>query len=82
VHLKENNVPHGNMKVVQPLLGLPDSNASIERVFSHMNYISSEEKSRFHVDTTQAMKAMKTNVHLPCEAFSKIFHKILEYWRT
>jgi hypothetical protein len=43
VHLKANYVPHGSMrKVVELLLCLPGSNASIERVFSHMNYIWSE----------------------------------------
>jgi hypothetical protein len=37
VHLKENDVPHGNMnKVVELLSCLPDSNASIERLFSHI----------------------------------------------
>jgi hypothetical protein len=59
VHLKENNVPHGNTKkVVQLLLCLPGSNASIEGVFSRMNYVWSEEKSRFHVDTMQAILAV------------------------
>jgi hypothetical protein len=51
VHLRENNVPHSNTKkIVEHLFCLPGSNASIERVFSPMNYFWSEEKSRFHVD--------------------------------
>jgi hypothetical protein len=33
VHLKENNVPHGNMKDDELLLCLPGSTATIERVF-------------------------------------------------
>jgi hypothetical protein len=57
-HLKENNVPHGNMKkAVEYLLCLPGSNASTERVSSRMNYIWSEEKCRFNEDTTQAILA-------------------------
>jgi hypothetical protein len=56
--MKENSVPHGNTrKVVELLLRLPGSNASIEAVFSRMNYVWSEEKSRFHVDTMQAILA-------------------------
>jgi hypothetical protein len=66
VHLKENNVPHGNMKNVELLLCLPGSNASIERVHSHINYIWSEEKSRFHVDKINAILAVTTYVNLPC----------------
>jgi hypothetical protein len=72
VHLKENNVLHGNKKTVaELLLCLPGSNASIERVFSHMNYIWPEEKSRFHVDTIQAILAAKTNTDLSCETFGE-----------
>jgi hypothetical protein len=65
VHLKENNVPHGNIKkVVELLLCLLGSNASIERVSTRMNYIWSDEKSRVHADTTQAILAVKTNTDL------------------
>jgi hypothetical protein len=72
VHLKENNVSHSNVeKVVEFLFCLPGSNASIERVFSRMNYVWSEEKSRFHVNTIQAILAVKTNIDLSCEAFSE-----------
>jgi hypothetical protein len=71
VHLKENYVPHGNMKKGVVLLCLAGSNASIESVFSRMNYIWSERKSLFHVDTIQAILAMKTNTDLSCEAFSE-----------
>jgi hypothetical protein len=40
VHLKDNNVPHDNMKkVIGLLLRLPGSNAAIERAISHINYI-------------------------------------------
>jgi protoheme ferro-lyase len=62
-------LPHGNNKnVVALLLCLPGSNASIERVLSRINYIWSEEKSRFHVDTIQAILAVTTYVNLLCEA--------------
>jgi hypothetical protein len=73
LHLREKNMPHGNMKVVKHLLWLPGNSAYLERVFSSMNYISSEEKSRVHVDTIEAILAMETNVHLSCETFSEIF---------
>jgi hypothetical protein len=72
VHLKENNEQHSKMKkVAELLLCLPGSNASTERVFTCMNYIWPEEKSRFHVDTIQAIIAVKTNINLSCEAFSE-----------
>jgi hypothetical protein len=58
-------------KVVELLLCLPGSNASIERVYSRISYIWSEDKSRFHVDTVQAILAVKMNTDLSCEAFSK-----------
>jgi hypothetical protein len=46
VHLKENIVPHGNMKkVVELVLCLPGANASIEKVSSRMNYAWSEKRS-------------------------------------
>jgi hypothetical protein len=39
VHLKENNVPHGNMKKAAELvLCLSGSNAYSETIFSGMNY--------------------------------------------
>jgi hypothetical protein len=41
------------------------------KVFSRMNYIWSEEKSLFHVDTIQAILAGKTNNVLSCETFSE-----------
>jgi hypothetical protein len=72
--VERHKVPRGNVKnVAELLLCLPGSSASIERVFSHMNceYIWSEEKSRFHVDKTQAILAVKTNNGLSCEAFSE-----------
>jgi hypothetical protein len=71
VHLKENNGRHGNIKkVVELILRLPGSNASIETVFSRMNYIWSE-KPRLHVDTIQAILAVKTNNDLSLEAFTE-----------
>jgi hypothetical protein len=68
VHLKENNVPYGNMKkVVELLFCMPGSNASIESVSSSTNYIWFEEKSRFHVDTIEAILAVKMNIDLSYE---------------
>jgi hypothetical protein len=65
VHLKEHEVCR------KFVLCLPGSDASIERAFSCMNYIRSEGKSRFHVDLTQAILAVKSNTDLSCEAFNK-----------
>jgi hypothetical protein len=56
-------------KVDELLLCLLGSNASIERVFSHTNYIWSEEKSQFHVATIQATLAVKTYTDLSCATF-------------
>jgi hypothetical protein len=71
VHLKENNVPHGNMKKVVKLLPcLPGSIESIERAFSRVNYIWSEKQSRFYVGITQTILVVKTNTDLSCKAFN------------
>jgi hypothetical protein len=65
-------MPHGNpKKVVELLLCLLSSNASVERVLFHMNYMWFEEKFRFHVDTIQCILAVKMNTDLSYEAFSE-----------
>jgi hypothetical protein len=58
-------------KVVELLLCLPSSSASVERVLSRMNYMWFEEKSGFNVDTIQCILAVKMNTHLSYEAFSE-----------
>lgn len=72
LHMKENNVPHANMKkVVSLVMCLPGSNAFVERVFSCMNYIWSDEKSQLKVETMRAILAVKINMGISCEAFSE-----------
>jgi hypothetical protein len=71
IYTKENNKPHGNLKkVAELLLCLPGSNAYTASACSHMNYMWSEEKSRFHLVTIQAILAVKTNDL--CLAFAEI----------
>jgi hypothetical protein len=54
--LKGSNVLHGNMKkFVELLLSLSGSNASIEKLFSHIHHIWSEVMSECHVETIQAI---------------------------
>jgi hypothetical protein len=58
-------------KVVELLFCLPGSNASIDRLFSHINYSRSEEQSQIHVNTIQTILSVKTNTDLSYEAFSE-----------
>jgi hypothetical protein len=59
-------------KVVELILRSPGSSACIERTFSRVNCIWSQEKSGCFVDTIQAISTVKTNVVVSCEAFSVI----------
>ena len=53
------------MKAVGLLMCLPaGSKAFVERIFSHMNYIWTEDKSRLNVET--AVLTVKTNVGSSC----------------
>jgi hypothetical protein len=48
-------------------------------MFSHMNYIWSEEKSQFNVDTIQAILAVKQIQTCHVKHLVKNLHYILEY---
>jgi hypothetical protein len=61
-HFQTEGVLFGNMKLqVEFILSLPGSNVAIERVFSLVNIMWSEE-NRLHVDIVKAMIIVKTHL--------------------
>jgi hypothetical protein len=73
-------MPHGNMKRAAELtLCLLAAVHPLKQMLTRINYIRSEEKSRFHVDTIQAILAVKTNIDLSYEAIRK--NTWIKSWR-
>ena len=50
---------------------LPGSNAPLERIFSQMSALWTDEKNRFLVETINAILMTKSNFNLSCNAFAK-----------
>ena len=50
---------------------LPGSNASVERIFSQMNALWTDEKNRLLVETIKAILMAKSNFNLSCDIFAK-----------
>jgi len=51
------------------ILSLPGSTASVERTFSGMNDIWTNEKSQLKVETLKAILIVKTNLKMTCLQF-------------
>ena len=58
-------------KIIAVLMCLPGSNASVERIFSLMNALWTDEKNRFLVEAIKAIPMTKSNFNLSCDAFAK-----------
>ena len=50
---------------------LPGSNAPVERIFSQMNALWTDEKNRFLVETIKTILMTKSTFNLSCDAFAK-----------
>ena len=50
---------------------LPGSNAPVERIFSQMNALWTDEKNRFLVETIKSILMIKSIINLSCDAFAK-----------
>jgi hypothetical protein len=61
--------------IVEFILCLPGSTASVERIFSVMDSIWSQEKSRLNVETMGAMIVLRQNCVVECEKF---YNKVLK----
>lgn len=81
-HFKRNNIDFGEiLKIVQFALALPGTNAPVERVFSLMNDLWTEEKSQLQPETVKAMLLVKVNMGLSCSDFHQHIrdnHKLLK----
>jgi len=58
---------------VQYVFSVPCSNAFVERVFSHMNGLWTDERNRLGVDTVKAELVIRNNLTYNCSEF---FEKI------
>ena len=58
-------------KLSAVLMCLPGSNAIVERIFSQMNALWTNEKNRFPVETIKSILMIKSNINLSCDAFAK-----------
>jgi hypothetical protein len=61
--------------IVEFILCLPESTASVERIFSVMNSMWSKEKPRLSVETMGAMRVLRQNCVMECEKF---YDKVLK----
>lgn len=58
-------------KMVEYVLCLPGTSASVERVFSAVNKSWTAEKTKLHIDTLKAILTIKCNLKLSCIDFYK-----------
>ena len=62
-------------KLSTVLMCLPESNAPVERIFSQMNALWTDEKKRFLVETIKIILMTKSNFNLSCDDFAKTLAK-------
>lgn len=81
-HFKDSDVPCGNiLQIVEFTLALPGTNAAIERIFSLVNALWTDEKNRLDVATVGALLTVKTHFEMNCSDFHNFLlqnNKILE----
>ena len=58
-------------KLSAVLMCLPGSNAPVEKNFSQMNALWTDQKNRFLIETIKATLTTKSNFNLSCDAFAK-----------
>lgn len=71
-HFDENEVPyHLISMIIQYIYCLPGTSASVERVFSAVNKIWTNEKTRLQVKTLKSILIVKYNMAFSCLEFFK-----------
>lgn len=69
-HFATQNIEYGEvLKIVQFALALPGSNATVERVFSIMNDLWTEDKSQMTADTVKSVLTVRVNLAMSCADF-------------
>ncbi|XP_025191152.1 uncharacterized protein LOC112591523 [Melanaphis sacchari] len=56
-------------QIVQYVFSVPCSNAFVERVFSHMNSLWTDERNRLGIDTVKAELVIRNNITYNCSEF-------------
>lgn len=69
-HFRANNLKHENFSLlIEYILCLPGTNASVERIFSLMNKLWTSEKNSLQVSVLKAMLITKVNINKTCQEF-------------
>ena len=69
-YFRSNDTDHIQLgKIIQFVFCLPGTTASVERVFSLMNAVWSDEKSQLQVETLKAILITKFNYKMTCSEF-------------
>lgn len=82
-HFKKENIACRELVLLVSFsLTLPGSNASVERIFSLMNSLWTDERNRLQLDTVQSILTIKTHYkHVSCSEFYEMIsgdQKLLE----
>lgn len=56
-------------RIVEYVFSVPCSNAYVERIFSHMNGLWTDERNRLGVDTVKAELDIRNNLTYSCSEF-------------
>lgn len=71
-HLAAEHCDYGEIsKVVEYILCLPGTTATVERLFSNVNDIWTEDKTRLYIETLKAVLCVKNNINYKCVDFHK-----------
>lgn len=74
-HLETENCDYEEMAaIVEYVLCLPGSTASVERVFASMNKTWTDEKSQLKIETLKAILSTKINMNMKCVEFYNWIH--------
>lgn len=84
-NFSENSISVTNLKhVIEFIFSLPGTSAPVERVFSIMNKVWSEDRSCMSESTVKALISCKMNINLTCSQFfdkiksnSKMLKKVI-----
>lgn len=69
-HFQSNKLNHATFQIIiEYILCLPGTNAPVERVFSLMNKLWTQEKTQLQVSVLKAMLIIKVNVRKSCQEF-------------
>lgn len=73
LHFRNHNVPFDEIStVVEYILCLPGTNATVERIFSTANKSWTREKSQLHISVLKSILFVKYNIELSCIEMFKL----------